>query len=119
VVRLVSTPPGARVAAAGKELGRTPVDVPFPPAERREVTITLSGYEPAAVTLTAADAPQRQVTLARAKRAAGGREGQPTMEPRREPRKEPGADPAPKAPARDEPQAPEPKPAPGFEFELL
>lgn len=52
-VELVSDPPGARVKHGEADLGDAPLSLPIPEGERWELTLSLDGYEPRTITVTA------------------------------------------------------------------
>ncbi|MHB8873334.1 MAG: serine/threonine protein kinase [Myxococcaceae bacterium] len=63
-VRLLSEPSGAMVSLGGRDIGSTPLDWQFDPtAAPQLVVFSHDGFEPQQASLSANDAPQRQVQL--------------------------------------------------------
>jgi serine/threonine-protein kinase len=62
-VTLASTPPGAAVSVAGKEVGKTPMPLMVVGNAKLDVVLRLQGHVLHSMTIDRGDAPERSVTL--------------------------------------------------------
>ncbi len=72
-VSVTSQPEGAQVLLDGKSAGTTPLELTLPEgAAEANVTLTLAGYEPSRLTLSAADADKTLSAVLKKRRAGNG-----------------------------------------------